>query len=356
MDIADRRPPLTPPARRTGSVVQGGTFVTAGSSTKYPFRRLIDLVLDTHAALPQPVLIQSAESPGPLPTSVSSVRMLTHEDFLQRLAAAQLLICHAGAGTIIEALRLGVPAVVMPRRPDLGEIADEHQLELAAALSALGLIRVAEDSSSLSRLLTDRGTMARPVRHAMNQAPLVEQVKRGIAIAMARGVRAKIALVATSGGHMAELRQLQEAYEGLPHFFVASKPHASDALAGQTYVFPSSDRDWRVLLNVPSIARMLLRERPGIVLSTGSGSTIPVIALARLLGARVIYVETVTRVLRPSFTARVVHAACDLCIVRWPAVASRLPGSMLIPVVGGPGPNGPPAGDRSLPLDARPTD
>jgi beta-1,4-N-acetylglucosaminyltransferase len=330
MNSDDRRSPLDPDANPSG---RRGTLVTTGSSTKYRFRRLIEMVIDAHEMLPPPVLVQSVEDPGPLPSMIDTVRMLTHDEFLRRLATAELLICHAGAGTISEALRIGVPAIVTPRRPELDEIADHHQLELAAALSAAGLIRIAQDSRTLRSLLLDRSTFKEPIRNALNQAPLIERVRRGIADALARGVRPKIALVATSGGHMTELQQMEEAYAGLPHFFVASKPHAVDPGAGRTYVFPSSDRDWRVLLNVPSITRMLMRERPGIVLSTGSGSSIPVIAIARALGARIIYVETITRVVRPSYTARIVSSACDLCIVRWPAVAGRLPGSLLVPAV-----------------------
>jgi len=56
-------------------------------------------------------------------------------------------------GTIITALELDKPILVMPRRGDLGETRNDHQLATARRLHALGLIEVALDEAELrSRL------------------------------------------------------------------------------------------------------------------------------------------------------------------------------------------------------------
>jgi beta-1,4-N-acetylglucosaminyltransferase len=309
------------PAGKSDLVPRRGTLVTVGRSTKYRFTRLVDTVLEVLPMLPQPVFIQHAGLPPESLRGLTGVDMLSHDAFHQRMRSAELLISHAGAGTILEALRAGIPAVVMARRPELGEIADGHQLELAETLSRLGLVEAVTDAPALRSILGTMERRRRPLGDPLNQRQLVERVRIDIASLLRRGVRPRIALVASSGGHMTELLELRAAYEGIPHFYVASDRLPSGGPGESIHVFPSADRDWRVVRNVPAILRMLLKERPGIVLSTGSSSAVPVIVLARLMGARVIYVESLTRVLHPSLTARVVYPVSDSFIVRWPDVA-----------------------------------
>lgn len=324
------------PCSISDALPRRGTLVTVGRGTKYRFSRLIDAVLDVLPMLPQPVFIQHAGLAPPRLQGVTGIDFLSHASFHEHLNRAALLICHAGAGTILEALRAGVPTIVMPRQPDLGEIADGHQLELADTLSRLGLIQTAADASALRTLVATLDLRIRPVEDPLNQQQLVEHVRTEIQSQLLGGVHPRIALVASSGGHMTELRELRSAYQDIPHFYVVSDHLSWHGPGEQTYVFPSADRDWRVVRNAPAILRMLRRERPGIVLSTGSSSAVPVIVLARLLGARVIYVESLTRVLRPSFTARLVYPASDSFIVRWPDAARPFQRAHVVKA--GPGP------------------
>ncbi|KAJ2783928.1 N-acetylglucosaminyldiphosphodolichol N-acetylglucosaminyltransferase catalytic subunit alg13 [Coemansia javaensis] len=53
---------------------------------------------------------------------------------------ADLVICHAGAGSILDALRAGKPTIAVPNRA----LADDHQRELARELARGGYLAVAE--------------------------------------------------------------------------------------------------------------------------------------------------------------------------------------------------------------------
>lgn len=279
--------------------------------------------------LPHPVVIQHAGlSPISVP-GVTCVDVLTRDAFCERMAQAELLVCHAGAGTILDALRAGTPIVVMARRPERGEIVDGHQLELAETLSRLGAVRAVEDAAALRSTLAAWKPRPQPLSDPFQQRNLSDRVHADIESLLRRGARPRIALVATTGGHMTELLELRKAYEHLPHFYVANDRMPVDAHADSVHVFPSSDHDWRVFRHVPAMLRMLLKERPGIILSTGAGSAIPVMLLARAIGAAVIYVESLTRVRQPSFTARVAYPISDSFIVRWPDIARRFPRASL---------------------------
>lgn len=62
---------------------------------------------------------------------------------------ATLIVAHAGMGTILSALELGTPLVIMPRRADLGEQRNDHQLATARHFSSKPGVSVVMDETEL---------------------------------------------------------------------------------------------------------------------------------------------------------------------------------------------------------------
>ncbi len=81
-------------------------------------------------------------------------------DFNVRFGQADVIVAHAGMGTILSALQWGKPLIVMPRRASLGEQRNEHQLATAKHLSALGKITVAFDEADLRHHLDHLDALA----------------------------------------------------------------------------------------------------------------------------------------------------------------------------------------------------
>ncbi|HOB75138.1 MAG TPA: glycosyltransferase [Phycisphaerae bacterium] len=81
---------------------------------------------------------------------------LRHERFLepQRFRAifheASLIVAHAGMGSIITALEMAKPILVMPRRGDLGETRNDHQVATARRFADLGAVHLAIDEKELT--------------------------------------------------------------------------------------------------------------------------------------------------------------------------------------------------------------
>jgi len=71
------------------------------------------------------------------------------ERFALQLAKATLVVMHAGAGSIIHAIRTGKVPVVVPRRAEYGEHIDNHQFEFAQSLATEGRVVVVEDITNL---------------------------------------------------------------------------------------------------------------------------------------------------------------------------------------------------------------
>lgn len=113
-------------------------FVTLGTIRPYGFRRLAERVVEI---LPPGMDVEwqtgETESHG-LPGTVH--RYLPHEQFDRAVAEADVVITHAGVGTLLGLLKAGVQPIAVPRRAQFGEHVDDHQQQAARALAQDGLV------------------------------------------------------------------------------------------------------------------------------------------------------------------------------------------------------------------------
>lgn len=90
------------------------------------------------------------------PGRIEWTRFLDSRSFRSRVEAADLLIAHAGMGSIITAMEAGTPILIMPRRGDLRETRNDHQIATAQRLRGRAGVDVAMDEQELESLLEKR--------------------------------------------------------------------------------------------------------------------------------------------------------------------------------------------------------
>jgi UDP-N-acetylglucosamine transferase subunit ALG13 len=128
-------------------------FVTVGSML--PFDRLIDAMDAWSAAHPQAEVFAQIGNGTHLPRSMRYERLLTPQAFRERVSASDLIVAHAGMGTVMSALEAGRPLVVLPRRPEAREVTSLHQVATARWLAAHPGIHVADDATRLGAAIDD---------------------------------------------------------------------------------------------------------------------------------------------------------------------------------------------------------
>ena len=126
-------------------------FVTAG--TQGPFNRMIRAIDDWAVRNDRHDVFAQIGRHAWHPTRIQWVEHLGAREFHSCVGDADIVISHAGMGTILTALELGKPLLIMPRRAALLEQRNDHQVATARKLEELGLATVAKDEEELAELL-----------------------------------------------------------------------------------------------------------------------------------------------------------------------------------------------------------
>jgi UDP-N-acetylglucosamine:LPS N-acetylglucosamine transferase len=139
----------------------------------------------------------------------------------------------------------------------------------------------------------------------------------------------KLCLVASAGGHLAQLQALAKAYEGFKVCWVTSLEVGADRLRkqGTTYVVGECNRlqPLNTLRVMAHCWRLVRIERPDVVLSTGAAPGLLVCLFARLRGARIVWVDSIANTRKLSMSGRMVRPWAHLILSQWPEVAAKYP-------------------------------
>lgn len=138
-------------------------------------------------------------------------------------------------------------------------------------------------------------------------------------------MKKRILAVSSGGGHWVELLRLREAFAGhdlaLATVGAANRVDASNA---RFYSLRDVTR-WNKVqwpAAILGLLSVLLRERPDIVVSTGALPGYFALRLAKLLGARTIWVDSLANVDDLSMSGRMVGKHADLWLTQWAHLAT----------------------------------
>ncbi|MEH1169270.1 glycosyltransferase [Micromonospora sp. CPCC 205539] len=164
-----------PRQRDTTPTAQVRLLVAVGTD-KHPFDRLVDWLAQWHAQAADPVRLTVQHGHTPAPGVPGGVPFLGHDALQQAMADADLVVCHGGPATILEARRHGHLPIVVPRDPARGEHVDDHQQLFARRLGAAGLVALCETREALHHALATG--LADLSRYAVAADPHAHEARR----------------------------------------------------------------------------------------------------------------------------------------------------------------------------------
>jgi UDP-N-acetylglucosamine transferase subunit ALG13 len=128
-------------------------FVTVGTD-HHPFDRLtrwVDGWLEAGGGERVRCLVQFGTSRPPLRAEARDY--LQYDEVQAAMGEAVAVVTHGGPGSVMTCRWAGKVPVVVPRRHDLGEHVDDHQLAFARRMASEGELEVAEDEDTFRRSL-----------------------------------------------------------------------------------------------------------------------------------------------------------------------------------------------------------
>jgi UDP-N-acetylglucosamine:LPS N-acetylglucosamine transferase len=149
--------------------------------------------------------------------------------------------------------------------------------------------------------------------------------------------RRRVLLVCSPGGHLLQLFRLQPAWQDADRSWVTlDSTDVRYLLKDERVHFahgPTNRSAKALLANIRLAWSLVRRERPEAILSTGAALAVPFFLAGKVFGARLVYVESLTRIEGLSLTGRIVYPLADAFFVQWPTTTrqrrARFEGNLL---------------------------
>ena len=131
----------------------------------------------------------------------------------------------------------------------------------------------------------------------------------------------KICLVGSSGGHLTHLYMLKPFWEDKQHFWVTFDKEDARSLLEDEEMYSCyypTNRSLKALIKNTMLAwKVLKKEKPDLIISSGAAVAVPFFYLGKLTGAKTCFVEVFDRIDKPTLTGKMIYPAADLFVVQW---------------------------------------
>lgn len=139
----------------------------------------------------------------------------------------------------------------------------------------------------------------------------------------------KIVLISSSGGHLEQLKCLKKLQQKYNCVWVTEKTAVKDK--ADYYVVQTGHKDRWVLLKMVRMAfqemYIYLKEKPDVVISTGTIVALPIAMLCKIFHKKMIYIESFAKRTDPTKAGRFIYnyKLADLFIIQWESLQSVYP-------------------------------
>lgn len=138
---------------------------------------------------------------------------------------------------------------------------------------------------------------------------------------MRKSKKLKICLAASAGGHLSQLLKLAKSWNDYDAFFVTTCSVVKEKLQkqGKVYVVGESNRQHplKVLMVLIHCIKIILKEKPDVVISTGAAVGCIACILGKITGAKIVWIDSITNVEKLSLSGRLVRPIANLFLAQW---------------------------------------
>lgn len=134
----------------------------------------------------------------------------------------------------------------------------------------------------------------------------------------------KICFTSSSGGHFNQMYKISLEYNNFDKVFITEETNYSKKVLENksTYFFKIMNRKEKFFYikfinNIIKSFKILRNEKPDLIISTGALITVPVCLVGKIMGAKIIFIESFAKVNTPTLSGKIVSRFSDKIIVQW---------------------------------------
>lgn len=145
----------------------------------------------------------------------------------------------------------------------------------------------------------------------------------------------KVCIPTSSGGHLTHMMQLKDVWSKYDRFFVTfNKVDAVSQLKNERKYwcyFPTNGNYWNLLRNFFLAFKILKKEKPDIIISSGAAISIPFFWLGKkFFKCKCVYIEVFDRIDADTKSGKFCYKYSDLFIVQWEEMLKVYPKAVYI--------------------------
>lgn len=132
---------------------------------------------------------------------------------------------------------------------------------------------------------------------------------------------AKFCIVGSSGGHLTHMWMLKDIWKKHDRVWVTfDKVDANSLLKDEKKYwchYPTNRNIPNLIRNTFLALKVLIKEKPDIIISSGAAVSIPFFFLGKIFGKKLVYIEVFDRIDKPTVSGRFCYKFADKFIVQW---------------------------------------
>ncbi len=148
-------------------------------------------------------------------------------------------------------------------------------------------------------------------------------------------MKERVLFIASAGGHLSELLSLRPMFSRYDSFLMTEKTKSSEALVSDFsnkmgfLLYGTMAHPWsypfKLLGNCFISLYYFLKFRPKVIVTTGVQSAAPMCCIAKIMGSKVIYIETLANIESKTASGRIIYHFADCFIVQWKSMLKLYP-------------------------------
>ena len=148
----------------------------------------------------------------------------------------------------------------------------------------------------------------------------------------------KVLFIASSGGHLNELMQLEKMFKNYDSYLVTEKSKSTlflkDKYTNKVHYLIFGTRYhpftyfFKLIYNNIKSLFIYIKIRPKYIVTTGAHTAGPMCLIGKIFGSKIIFIESFANSSSKSITGKIVYKFADLFIVQWENMLNIYPKSV----------------------------